>query len=66
MAPVWQGGGRRERENFFRVASILPALTAMDWVLEITATRLGETAGDLLSMTSPGPNPPFEEGSALH
>jgi uncharacterized membrane-anchored protein len=29
----------------------LPELTAIYWVLKITATTLGETAGDLLSMT---------------
>src|SRR5690242_5360923 len=29
----------------------LPELTALYWVLKITATTLGETAGDLLSMT---------------
>jgi uncharacterized membrane-anchored protein len=32
-------------------ASKLPELTAIYWVLKITATTLGETAGDLLSMT---------------
>lgn len=32
-------------------ASKLPALTAIYWVLKITATTLGETAGDLMSMT---------------
>jgi len=31
--------------------SKLPALTAAYWVLKITATTVGETAGDLLSMT---------------
>src|SRR5215510_13841779 len=31
--------------------SKLPALTAIYWILKITATTLGETAGDLLSMT---------------
>jgi uncharacterized membrane-anchored protein len=29
----------------------LPELTALYWILKITATTLGETAGDLLSMT---------------
>lgn len=32
-------------------SSKLPALTALYWILKITATTLGETAGDLLSMT---------------
>lgn len=32
-------------------ASKLPALTAIYWLLKITATTLGETAGDLMSMT---------------
>jgi uncharacterized membrane-anchored protein len=32
-------------------ASKLPALTAIYWILKITATTLGETAGDLMSMT---------------
>jgi uncharacterized membrane-anchored protein len=31
--------------------SKLPPLTAMYWLLKITATTLGETAGDLMSMT---------------
>ena len=31
--------------------SKLPELTALYWILKITATTLGETAGDLLSMT---------------
>jgi uncharacterized membrane-anchored protein len=31
--------------------SKLPALTALYWVIKIAATTLGETAGDLLSMT---------------
>jgi uncharacterized membrane-anchored protein len=31
--------------------SKLPPLTALYWILKITATTLGETAGDLLSMT---------------
>ena len=31
--------------------SKLPALTAMYWLLKITATTVGETAGDLMSMT---------------
>jgi uncharacterized membrane-anchored protein len=31
--------------------SKLPPLTAIYWILKITATTLGETAGDLLSMT---------------
>src|SRR4051812_28260384 len=29
----------------------LPALTALYWIIKISATTLGETAGDLLSMT---------------
>src|SRR5258707_8251694 len=29
----------------------LPAITATFWVMKIAATTLGETAGDLLSMT---------------
>lgn len=29
----------------------LPALTALYWIIKITATTLGETAGDLMSMT---------------
>jgi uncharacterized membrane-anchored protein len=33
------------------VVSKLPALTAAFWVMKIAATTLGETAGDLLSMT---------------
>ncbi len=32
-------------------ASKLPELTAAFWVMKIAATTLGETAGDLLSMT---------------
>jgi uncharacterized membrane-anchored protein len=32
-------------------ASKLPALTAIYWILKVTATTLGETAGDLMSMT---------------
>jgi uncharacterized membrane-anchored protein len=32
-------------------ASKLPPLTAIYWILKITATTLGETAGDLMSMT---------------
>lgn len=32
-------------------ASKLPALTVLFWVMKIAATTLGETAGDLLSMT---------------
>jgi uncharacterized membrane-anchored protein len=31
--------------------SKLPALTAIYWVLKVTTTTLGETAGDLMSMT---------------
>ena len=31
--------------------SKLPALTFLFWVMKIAATTLGETAGDLLSMT---------------
>src|SRR5262245_48549021 len=31
--------------------SKLPQLTAIYWLLKITATTLGETAGDLMSMT---------------
>src|SRR3979409_597487 len=31
--------------------SKLPPLTALYWILKITATTLGETAGDLMSMT---------------
>lgn len=34
-----------------RAASKLPRLTAMFWVMKIAATTLGETAGDLFSMT---------------
>lgn len=33
------------------VASKLPRLTALFWVMKIAATTLGETAGDLVSMT---------------
>jgi uncharacterized membrane-anchored protein len=33
------------------VQSRLPQLTAAFWVMKIAATTLGETAGDLLSMT---------------
>ncbi len=33
------------------VANKLPALTFLFWVMKIAATTLGETAGDLLSMT---------------
>ena len=33
------------------VASKLPPLTAAFWIMKIAATTLGETAGDLLSMT---------------
>jgi uncharacterized membrane-anchored protein len=34
-----------------RAASKLPRVTAVFWVMKIAATTLGETAGDLLSMT---------------
>ena len=33
------------------VLSKLPALTFLFWVMKIAATTLGETAGDLFSMT---------------
>lgn len=38
-------------ENAADHLSKLPPLTALYWVLKIAATTLGETAGDLLSMT---------------
>jgi uncharacterized membrane-anchored protein len=38
--------------------SKLPQLTAIYWILKVTATTLGETAGDLMSMT-------FEVGYAM-
>jgi uncharacterized membrane-anchored protein len=34
-----------------RIESKLPLITAVFWVMKIAATTLGETAGDLLSMT---------------
>jgi uncharacterized membrane-anchored protein len=34
-----------------RIESKLPQITALFWVMKIAATTLGETAGDLLSMT---------------
>ena len=34
-----------------KTASKLPALTFLFWVMKIAATTLGETAGDLMSMT---------------
>jgi uncharacterized membrane-anchored protein len=40
-----------ERESMSEQLSKLPALTAMYWLLKITATTVGETAGDLMSMT---------------
>ena len=40
-----------ERESMGEQLSKLPALTAMYWLLKITATTVGETAGDLMSMT---------------
>jgi uncharacterized membrane-anchored protein len=33
------------------VASKLPPLTALYWIIKVTSTTLGETAGDLMSMT---------------
>jgi uncharacterized membrane-anchored protein len=39
----------RERDQF--IDSKLPQITAAFWVMKISATTLGETAGDLLSMT---------------
>jgi uncharacterized membrane-anchored protein len=38
-------------KNFNEAMSKLPALTAAYWIIKITATTLGETAGDLMSMT---------------
>lgn len=42
---------QQKSEHFNEYASKLPALTAIYWLLKITATTVGETAGDLLSMT---------------
>lgn len=38
-------------ERFNEQLSKLPALTAAYWIIKITSTTLGETAGDLMSMT---------------
>src|SRR5689334_710435 len=37
--------------NDSRSLSKVPQLTAIFWIMKIAATTLGETAGDLLSMT---------------
>jgi uncharacterized membrane-anchored protein len=42
---------QRQSESLNETLSKLPALTAMYWLLKITATTVGETAGDLMSMT---------------
>jgi uncharacterized membrane-anchored protein len=42
---------QRQSEAVNDHLSKLPALTAMYWLLKITATTVGETAGDLMSMT---------------
>src|SRR5438045_1350278 len=40
---------KREPDHF--IDSKLPKITAAFWVMKIAATTLGETAGDLVSMT---------------
>jgi len=42
---------QRQSQAISETLSKLPPLTAMYWLLKIAATTLGETAGDLLSMT---------------
>jgi uncharacterized membrane-anchored protein len=41
----------RDSHAISETLSKLPPLTAMYWLLKITATTVGETAGDLMSMT---------------
>jgi len=42
---------KRDSQAISETLSKLPPLTAMYWLLKITATTVGETAGDLMSMT---------------
>jgi len=42
---------QRKSEPLDETLSKLPALTGMYWLLKITATTVGETGGDLMSMT---------------
>src|SRR5438045_453619 len=41
----------QSNETLSQSLSKLPALTALYWLLKISATTVGETAGDLMSMT---------------
>src|SRR5690349_25083172 len=51
-APPLPGASDTPPERFASVAmSKLPELNLLFWIMKIAATTLGETAGDLLSMT---------------
>jgi uncharacterized membrane-anchored protein len=54
--PQWRASGARAKDISMTDQeddpyNKLPALTALYWIIKITATTLGETAGDLMSMT---------------
>ena len=54
------------REIRDAVASKVPAVTLVFWIIKIAATTLGETGGDTVTMTLYWPDPPADGVVSCH
>jgi hypothetical protein len=50
-AKFWQAGESRMTDTNLQIASKVPEVTLVFWIIKIAATTLGETGGDTVTMT---------------